>query len=166
MSSMFKSNGKLRIPMEGKMAIPKGKVTMDHGKLIVREAYCPNGHSLINETKIDKHRSIHFIYSSQDGKEERDILVSAVVGQCSKIILNGKPFNEGEVVKVLCPTCRVELKKLVDCKCGAPIYLFYLDTNLDNQYGQSFCSRIGCVKASHLRFSQDVIREFTQNHSF
>lgn len=166
MGKMFNFKGKLNIPIKGKISIPKTKVDMKHGELIVKEAYCPKGHNLMSDVKINNQIGIHFIYTDQEGNKETEIVLSSFVGECRKKILKGKPFNKGEIIRILCPTCRTELPILFDCQCGAPIYLFYIDKRLDNQYGQSLCSRIGCAKASQLRFSRDALREFIQKHSF
>jgi hypothetical protein len=120
----------------------------------------------MSDVKIEDERGIRFIYTDKSGERETEIVISPVVRKCIKTILKGEPFKEGEKVKILCPECRAELPILFNCECGAPIYLFYLDEELNHRYGHSFCSRIGCVKASQLRFSDEVLREYMENHSF
>jgi hypothetical protein len=163
---MFDSKGKLNIPIEGTISIPKSKVQKKAGQLIVNEAYCPKGHNLISEVKIDNQPGIHFIYIDEKNTKETDIVISPIVRKCKKKILKGDGFQKDEIVKILCPICRTELDILFECECGAPIYLFYIDKQRNYYYGQSFCSRIGCVKASQLRFSQDMLQEFIKKHAF
>jgi hypothetical protein len=166
MVKMFNAKGKLNIPIEGTISIPKSKIQKKDGHLVVNEAYCPKGHNLISGVKIDDEPGIHFIYTDETGKKETDIVISPVVRKCRKKILKGDGFQKNEIVKILCPMCRTELDVLFECECGAPIYLFYIDKKRDYYYGQSFCSRIGCVKASQLRFSQDILQEFISKYAF
>ena len=164
MGEMFKKNGTLKIPLVEEIHIPREKVDETEGGLVLREAYCPEGHSLICDKQISGHNAIHFIYKEREGRRQAEIAISAVVGERQKIYLSGGQFEKGEMVNVFCPTCKVELPILFDCECGAPIYFFYIDKRLDSYYGQSFCSRIGCVQASRLRFSRDMLREFIQKY--
>jgi hypothetical protein len=166
MGEMFNAKGKLNIPLEATISIPKSKIQKKSGQLVVNEAYCPKGHDLMSEVEIDNEPGIHFIYTDKTGKKETDIVISPVVRKCRKKILKGEGFKKNEIVKILCPICRIELDVMFDCECGAPIYLFYIDKQRNYYYGQSFCSRIGCVKASQLRFSQDMLQEFIIKHIF
>ncbi len=158
MSSMFNRNGKLKIP------IPAKTVKEKKGEWVVNEAFCPEGHSLMSDMKIEGERGMHFLYTNEMGDKETDIVISPVVRRCQKTILKGEAFGEGETVKILCPTCRTELPILHDCECGAHIYLFYLDDSRNPRYAHSFCSRIGCNKASELRYPADEIRELMQKN--
>ena len=166
MDSIFNEKGKLIFPIKGKKNILKNKIEQKGKALVVNEAYCPKGHSLMSNVRIQDEKGIQFIYTDKKRKKETDIVISPVVRKCEKKILKGEPFKKGEMVKILCPECRTELPILFNCECGAPIYLFYIDKQLDHHFGQSFCSRIGCVKSSQLRFSKDVLRKFIQGYSF
>jgi len=164
MGKMFNTKGKLNLPVYGEVSLPTDKVSVKGKKVVVDGAYCPNGHDLMSDTLVDGAPGIHFIYTNRDGSKETDIVISPVVRKSRKKVLKGTPFKKGEAVRILCPHCRTELPVLFNCECGAPIYLFFIDRRLDHQFGQSFCSRIGCVRASQLRFSEDVMREFMRNH--
>lgn len=166
MGKMFNEDGTLYIPVSAKLKLPKDKVIEAEGKAVITEAYCQNGHSLISDVKIDRQKGIHFIYTDQDGKKETELVISALVGQRTKVNVKGELFEMGEVAKVLCPACRTELPILFLCECEAPIYLIYLDKSSNPRHAQSFCSRVGCTKASQLRFSQDALTEFKDKYSF
>jgi len=166
MGKIFNAKGKLNIPVEGTISIPKSRIQKKDGELVVNEAYCPKGHSLMSKVKIDNEPGIHFIYTDKTGKRETEIVISPVVRKRIKKVLKGEGFEKNEIVKILCPLCRTELDVLFDCECGAPIYLFYIDKQRNYYYGQSFCSRIGCIKASQLRFSQDMLQEFISKNTF
>ncbi len=166
MENIFNSKGKLNIPIEGTISIQSSKIQKKSGQLVVNEAYCPKGHNLISDVRIDDEPGIHFIYTDESGKKETDIVISPIIRRCKKKILKGEAFKKDDIVKILCPICRTELDVLFECECGAPIYLFYIDRQRDCYYGQSFCSRIGCIKASQLRFSRDMLQEFLSKHAF
>ncbi|MFC1808712.1 hypothetical protein ACFL3D_01135 [Candidatus Omnitrophota bacterium] len=166
MYKRFDKLGKLIFPVKGSVSLPKSTVSKKEGMLVVKEAYCANGHSLITDVKIDDHKGIRFIYTNQKGTKETELVISPVVKKCRKKILRGEKFEHGEIVKILCPHCRTELPVLFNCECGASVYLFYIDKTLDHNYGQSLCARIGCVKASQLRFSGDALKQFTDQYGF
>jgi hypothetical protein len=166
MGKLFNEDGTLYIPIKGKLKLPDDKVIEEKGKAVITEAYCQNGHSLISDVKINGQNGLNLIYTDQDEKKESGIVISAIVGDRTKVNLDRTMFDKGEVVKVLCPICRNELPVLFMCDCEAPIYLIYIDKQSNPRYAQSFCSRIGCTKASRLRFSQDALTEFKNRYSF
>jgi len=166
MGNIYKKDGRLNFPIFEELHLPQGKVDEKEGRIILHEAYCPQGHNLISSIKIDDYNGIQFIYTDQDQKREAEVIISPFVGACTKVILKGEHFRDGEIVKIFCPQCRTELPTLSICECEAPIYLFFLDSTLKSTYGQSFCSRIGCSKSSRLRFSRDVVDEFMQKYCF
>ncbi len=133
-------------------------------KTVVTQAYCHNGHNLISDVKIDHHRGINFIYTDRETNQEAEIVVSATVGTSKKVILTGEPFTSGRIIDVYCPLCREKLPVLMDCECGAPIYVFFLDKTRNYNYCQSFCARIGCAKSSRLQLSEQMLREFMVQH--
>jgi hypothetical protein len=163
---IFNSDGTLYIPISERFKLPKDKVIESHGKAVITEAYCQNGHSLMSDVKINDQHGFNFIYTDQEGRKEAAIVISAVVGDRTKVNLDKTMFDQSEIVKILCPTCRKELPILFMCDCGAPIYLIYLDQRTNPRHAQSFCSRIGCTKASQLRFSQEALTEFKNQYSF
>jgi len=156
----------LYVPVSGEIMMPRDKVVARGGQFILTEAYCPLGHSLISDVEIGGHKGIRFIYTDRDGERETDVVISPVIHKCDKKVLKGQAFKKGETVTVLCPDCKTELPILSTCECGAPVYLFFIDKQLHHNYGHSFCSRIGCVKSSRLRFSQEVLRGILNEHGF
>ena len=166
MGDIYKENGRLNIPIHEDIPLPKEAADEDHGNIVLNEAYCSNGHSLMSDVKIENFRGIQLIYRDEKGEKESQVVISSIVGVRKKVYLSGKPFEKGEIVKAFCPTCMEELPVLYECECGAHIYLFYIDKRLDANYGQSFCSRVGCVLASRLRFSCEMLRDFIQKYCF
>jgi len=166
MGKMFNKNGTLYIPISESLRLPKDKVIEAEGKAVITQAYCQHGHSLMSDIKINDQHGLNFIYTDQESKKEAAIVISAVVGDRTKVNLDKTVFDKNEIVKILCPACRNELPVLFLCECGAPIYLIYLDKRTNPRHAQSFCSRIGCTKASRLRFSQEALTEFKDRYSF
>ena len=166
MSKIFNEDGTLYIPIRGRIKLPSDKIIEAQGKVVITEAYCQNLHSLMSDVKINDQNGLKFVYTDQDRKKAAGIVISAVVGDRTKVNLDKTMFDKEEIVKVLCPTCRNELPVLFMCECDAPIYLIYLDKRTNPRHAQSFCSRIGCTKSSQLRFSQDALTEFKNRYSF
>ena len=126
MDSIFNEKGELVIPIKEKAL--ENKIEKKGYKIVLNEAYCSNGHSLMSDVLIEEEKGIHFVYTDEKGVNETDIVISPVVRKCIKKILRGEAFKKGEIVKILCPSCREELPVLFNCECGAPIYLFYIDS--------------------------------------
>ncbi len=166
MDRIFNDKGELLFPIIHDADAIKNRIERKGDAIIVNSAFCAKGHSLMSDVMIDGEKGIHFIYTDESGRKETDIVISPVVRKCVKTILKGEPFKEGETVKILCPVCRTELPVLFNCECGAKIYLFFIDEKLDHDFGQSFCSRIGCVKSSQLRFSKGALADFMKTYSF
>ena len=166
MGEMFGADGRLHIPVsiKGNVKLPTSKVEVNKEKFIIKEAYCPNGHSLISDTRINGYGGIHFIFTDINETKEVDIIISPVIGERKVMVQKGDVFKDGEIIKSLCPVCRTEMEILFDCECGAHVYVFYLDRQLDHNYGQSFCSRIGCVKSSRLRYSEEALHDFFKDN--
>jgi hypothetical protein len=162
MGEMFDTDGRLHIPVnvKGEVRLPKTKVDVDNERYIIKEAYCPHGHSLISDTRINGYGGIHLVFTDLKDCKEVDIIISPVIGERKVIVQKGDVFKDGEIIKALCPTCRAEMEILFDCECGAHVYVFYLDRQLDHNFGQSFCSRIGCTKSSRLRYSREALQDF------
>lgn len=162
MQSIFDANGRLIIP-DIDRHLHEWSIDKTGSEQIVTQAWCPSGHSLVSEHKIDGHAGLHFIYQSDDGQREAHVLISPIVGRRNKTVLEGCTFEAGEIVRVLCPVCRIEMPILAECSCGAPILLFYMDQRYDHRVGQSFCSRIGCIDGSELRCSNDLLRQLERD---
>ena len=95
MPGIFDKKGKLIIPEKGEIQLPKDKVKRKKGEIVVNEAYCPKGHSLISDVKIDNEKALHFIYINKKNSKETDILLSPVVRKCRKKIIKGDAFKKG-----------------------------------------------------------------------
>ena len=109
MTNQFDGKGRMIFPLAANIHVPSGIVNKKGDAVIVTEAFCSNGHSLISDVKVDSEPGLHFIYTNKDGTKETDIVISPVVRKCMKKILKGTAFKRDEIVKILCPTCRTEM---------------------------------------------------------
>ena len=162
---MFDSEGRLNIPEDAANSIPSIKINNKTKEHIITKAYCPKGHSLISNIKIAGEKGIRLLLTDKDSSRETYIVLSPVIGINSSIILIGKPFNNGDIIKASCPVCKTELDKINDCSCDSPLYLMYLDKCFDKNFAQIFCSKIGCNKSSALTLSEEAMSNYTKKHT-
>ena len=163
MGHMFDPDGKLHIPILKKLKDSDPKLGAVGNRFIVKEAFCPEGHSLMSDIRINGRRGVKLFLTDSENKRETEIVVSPILEEHQIITLSGEVFEEGEITKAYCPTCHTELEVLVDCECGAHMYVFYLNDHLDRNLGVSFCSRVGCTKSSKLRFSEEALNDYLRD---
>ena len=164
MGKMFDDNGRLHIPILEKLNQTESKLEVNNSRFIIKKAFCPKGHNLICDTIIDEQKGIKLYFTDINGKRGTEIVLSPIIADNKTITLSGEKLKPGEITKAHCPVCHTELEILHDCECGGFVYVFYLDKSLDRNFGISFCSRIGCIKSSRLRFSKDAIMEYLRDH--
>ena len=164
MGNMFDTDGKLHIPILDKLHQSGTKLETSGKQFIVKEAYCPKGHSMMSKIRINGRKGIKLFLTDINGKNESEIVISPILGEHEIITLSGEDLKKGEIVKAHCPVCHTELEVLLDCECGAHLYVCYLDDHLDRNFGVSFCSRVGCTKSSNLRFSEDALLDYLRDH--
>ncbi len=147
MGKMFDSKGRLKIPAKD----------VKREELIVKEAYCPEGHNLVTDMHlINGYPGIELAFRKENG-EEGMVVLSPVLGDRTAIFLKGN-VEEGEVVKFLCPVCERPLPILTTCDfCGqGNIYVLFLDTDFSFNNAITFCSKRGCPNST-IRKSDRII---------
>ena len=164
MGEMFDDDGRLNIPILEKLNLTDSKLEIHGAGFVIKDAFCPKGHSLMCDTIVDKHKGIKLYITDIDNKKKADVAISPLIGAHNIVTLSGDVFEQGVITKVHCSVCHTELEVIHDCECGGYMYVFYMDNHLDRNFGVSFCSRIGCIKSSRLRFSKDVIIEYLRDH--
>ena len=135
---------------------------------IIRQAFCPNGHNLIDKKHvISGYPGIRLRYKRKDNSKA-EIVISAVLGDSQKIILQGN-LTIGELVEIHCPICDVKLPILTHYKPrkGEPGYsknetvdivALYLTPELDYSKAISFCNKVGVVHSS-IKYAHEIIRD-------
>lgn len=121
-------------------------VINEDGKFVVTEAYCHNGHELIDpKEKISKYPSIKLLGVSGSNREE--IHISAVESDQTK--KGGAIFKDGEVLTLCCPVCEEELDNIAPCDCvkGSKFFAIYLNKKRSFSSCVGICSAWGCYRS-------------------
>ncbi|MCK4328834.1 hypothetical protein KAX02_03220 [candidate division WOR-3 bacterium] len=155
MKERFDKDGRLIIP-EGTFFHKKAKVIIKDKSILITQAYCKNGHNLVRGKKIwDDHRGINLI--GEIGKRRVNFNLSPLQGDNRKIVEGD--IEKGEIVKLRCPECGVELELFSPCRCGADIVYMYLTEELNARDSICICSRFDC-RYSCLTSRGKVVSEF------
>ncbi len=153
-----------RFNKDGRLIIPLSKRNQnntvqkeDKVRYVIKEAFCPNGCSLIdNDYKINGSPGLRIKYKRSDN--EGEFIISAVEGDFDKIVLSGE-LVEGVKDELYCPHCGIMLDKLVNCNCSpdADMVIIGLTPELDFNNAVTFCNVTGCENGSFVS-SGDIIR--------
>lgn len=107
--------------------------------VVVKKAWCPNGHSLLSATQhLSGEPAIHLL-ARQEGRQEH-IFLNARYGNHE--VQGGHQFAVGSLVTLHCPECDVSLEQPgEECLlCGAPM----ISMQLPHRGLAQACSRVGC----------------------
>jgi len=121
-------------------------VLTDDGKLVINEAYCHNGHDLLdNELEISGYPSIKLLVS--DKKHEEIINISAVEGDQQRKFKKG--FADKTLLTVSCPMCKEELDNIAPCDCvkGSKYVAIYLNKKRTFGGCVGVCNSWGCFRS-------------------
>lgn len=160
MSERFSDSGMLKIPthVEEVEDIPENSE-----KISVKEAYCPNGHSLMdNEHTFNGMPGIKMAFIRPN--EKKGVFsVSSKIGDLSKKTISGE-IVEGEKVTLCCPECSAHFPVLAQCdKCkNGDMVLIYLSKELDVSDSASFCNLFGCPNTMLIK-SDTIIRAMARD---
>lgn len=124
---------------------------VDEVFIIVTQAYCPNGHNLIEEENQNPEYDfdgypglrVHLETSSEGG----DVVLSPFHGDDSK---RGKTdWKVGTKVKVKCPICKTDLPRLASCRCeeGGDLVKVFLTPALSDSHVMAICNIWGCRRS-------------------
>ncbi len=108
--------------------------------ICIKEAFCPNGHSLMTpDHPLGGCPSIR-VHAVSDSGREGDIYLNAWYGNFE--VEATISMKEGEVFEIYCPTCRVDLRRPDErCAfCGARMFQLQLPRGSIVEA----CSRRGC----------------------
>lgn len=155
---------------DGRLLIPISKRGKDKGKdktakYVIKEAYCPNGHNIIDENyPINGFPGLRIKFKRKG--VEGELVLSAIEGDFDKIILSGS-LEEGVKDELYCPHCDVMFKKLVSCNCNddADMVIIGLTPQLDFNNAITFCNVTGCHNGSFVK-SGDILRHIRLREGF
>ena len=135
----FDKKGMFIIPNPIRKAIGAVKV------LIVRELFCPAGHSLISGRAVFNGYPGILLGVGLNGNKGL-VALSPICGDKTKISLD-IDLPEDSIVNLFCPTCGINLPRYATCGCGADLTALFLTCNASFADCIGVCNRIGCINA-------------------
>ena len=122
--------------------------------LVFTECYCPNGHNLVtSNARFDEFDGI--LLKISQGEHEGHVALSSVYG-CKLRVAIGIQLKEGELYKLSCTECGLELPVFSKCHCGGDIFALFLDKNIKYDSFVGACNRIGCANA-YIQIGKELI---------
>ncbi len=122
---------------------PLRKIIRDKEKvLVVKECYCPQGHSLINPRAIFNGLAGIDLKVHTNEKAGR-VVLSPMVGDKSRIALD-VDLQSGEQVKITCPQCDTPLPLYAACQCGGELIALFTTPEKDYAHCVGICNRVDC----------------------
>jgi hypothetical protein len=138
----------LDIVVDDRDALPHGLVRLRSGVIAVSRLYCPNGHNLVSEDSGARFNGYPGISIMVEGKEEKGIvIISPIHGDDTRF---GKAdFEPGEVTRLTCPECGVDLPEIQPCGCvpDAQLVGLFLDDTITEGNQVAICDAWGCLRS-------------------
>jgi hypothetical protein len=135
----FDKKGMIVIPNPIRKAAGTVKV------LIVRELFCPTGHSLIGDRAVfNGYSGILLGVSLNESKGL--VALSPICGDKTRISLD-IDLPDDRIVNLFCPTCGIDLPRYATCGCGADLTALFLTRKASFADCIGVCNRIGCINA-------------------
>jgi hypothetical protein len=151
-----------RFDDRGRLIIPEptgpGRELREGEELTVREAYCSQGHNVVDERyTVGGRPGIKVAFRDPRGAEGL-VVLSPVLGRLDKLVLKGRLIG-GEKLELRCPECGQLLPVLTSCTCtsGGIINVLFLRPDCDINNSIGICNVVGCPNSSFVR-SGEVIR--------
>ena len=136
----FDKNGMMIIPHINPPQAEAGKRL-----LVVKECFCPNGHSLIDpHTAFNGHPGI--MLDVRCGEATGKIALSPIHGQKARISV-GILLESGREIELSCPTCHAVLPTHSTCECGSDIVAMFLTDKADFADCIGVCRKVDCYRA-------------------
>ncbi len=137
---LFDKRGMLIIPNPIKEEVAKAPKA-----IVAKELYCQNGHSLIsNRAMFNGHPGV--LLKVKTDHNFGLIALSPVYGEKNRIFLDIN-LESGKILKILCPTCGIELPVYSQCSCGADLISLFMDREFHFNKCIGICNRVDCHHA-------------------
>ena len=161
----FDENGRLIVPDRAAVEEELQRHGVHYeGMLHVHQAFCPNGHQLIepDNGKFDNLPGIKLLLEGERGTEI--VYLSLILNIRQRT--GGGCFLVGDRLAVRCPTCSVTMPVLAPCDCqwNGEYVMLGLDENPGTRNGVCFCNIWGCPNGD-VRLAGEVIAEYERNYS-
>ena len=127
--------------------------------LVVKHAYCPNGHDLVWEfVDFNGFPGIHMRVKNASGAEG-DIVLSPIFGDHTRVAI-AIQLVDGEKLEIMCPVCGIGIPVLSRCpNCEAgELRVVSLNKEFDIANGVAFCDVVNCP-SSHILDSGEFIAQ-------
>ena len=160
----FTADGRWIIPLSDKTK-DKDKKEEEGVRYLIKEAYCPNGCSIIDkEHKINGAPGLRIKYKRSG--MEGEFVLSAIEGDFDKIVLSGE-LEDGVKDDLYCPHCNAKFETLVNCNCNpeAEMVMIGLTPKLDINNAVTFCNVTGCGNGAFIK-SGEILRHVRLGTSF
>ncbi len=141
---------------EHKFSEESGVIKDEQGRIVLTQAFCPEGHSLItDEAQFDGYNGIK-VLGLYDGKEYT-IILSPIMHDKRK---QCPEFPDGAIVDLVCPVCKKPLPRIAPCGCqlGSFYRQVYLTPHGDKGSSIGICDAYGCPR-SFIRDEGEIISE-------
>lgn len=138
----------LDIIVDDRESLPHGLVRLRSGVIAVTQLYCPNGHNLVDESSGARFNGYPGISLMVEGSEERgEVILSPIHGDDTRF--GACDFEPGEITRITCPQCAVELPVLQPCGCQAEAKLvgLFLDQETTDGNQVALCNAWGCLRS-------------------
>lgn len=137
---IFDKNGLMIFPQPARL-----KVRSKEKVILIKECYCPNGHNLVNKRAN---------FNGFDGillkiiKENNFgiVALSPIFGDKSRVCIDIE-LKDKELLKIVCPSCDVQLPVYSSCECGGDLLSLFAEPNQDFSNSVGFCNRVNCDNA-------------------
>jgi hypothetical protein len=134
---LFDKNGIMIIPVPEKLPPPRKDM------IVVKECYCPNGHSLISRQARFNDRDGIVLGVVKKKNVKGRIALSPVYGDKSRVNLDIE-LVDGELLELVCPHCHIKLPSYAACECGGELVVMFTRPEADFNNCIGICNRVGC----------------------
>ncbi|MDA8125125.1 MAG: hypothetical protein M0009_08070 [Deltaproteobacteria bacterium] len=124
--------------------------------LVIRELFCPAGHSLISRRALFN-GSPGILVGVGFAGEKGLVALSPVYGDKTRIALD-IDLPAKQIANLFCPTCGIDLPRYATCHCGADLAALFLDRRASFSDCIGICNRVDCVNA-HFVAQGELISE-------
>ena len=146
MSSPVDKN-KLKVPNGGPHPSPETKVeTVEDVLVVLTQAFCPNGHNLIEGSTVSFEGNPGVSLKVTDGTNEDIVVASPIHGDHRRA--HAHSFRIGTKLEISCPICGTKLDVLLPCSCGkGELVNLYLTEKLTEGQVAAICNVWGCPRS-------------------
>ncbi|MGQ8336787.1 hypothetical protein ACUNWD_09570 [Sunxiuqinia sp. A32] len=140
-----------RFTNQGKIHFPKNKIfrlarrpKKQKSQVVLKECFCPNGHSLIDENMhFCEHPGIK-VKVKRNGNDEGFLALSPKFGDYSKITIDIKLKN-GDLLEMFCPECNAKLPVYSSCYvCDNQMLTLFTSSEKSYSHCLGVCQKVGC----------------------